>query len=370
MNAVALPPELMALLDVRQTIGVSLAICGNLVISIGLALTKHAHNINQNRPTPLPYVKVPLWWLGFLATVIGEIGNFASYGFTQASVVAPLGAVSVLANVFIATCWLGEGLGARKVIGCGLCIIGGFIIVMSRPQSSVTLDIDTFIKHVQDRIFAIYMVLLTAVVLLLVGFQDKYGHRHVAYYVLLCSLLGSVTVMACKGVSTFLNLWLSGQSATPFNTPVFYLIATVLACTAVLQVRYLNEAMENFGNMETVPVYYVLFTISTILGANILYKDFEDESENVLTSVSPLLAPWPLQLSLSAELTDLEDCAPNPGVKLLTSFGRDKLNSSSRPINGEAVEEAPASYTQCHRTLERQLDAATPSAQLAAGIIK
>lgn len=179
MNAVALPPELMALLDVRQTIGVTLAICGNLVISIGLALTKHAHNINQNRPTPLPYVKVPLWWLGFLATVIGEIGNFASYGFTQASVVAPLGAVSVLANVFIATCWLGEGLGARKVIGCGLCIIGGFIIVMSRPQSSVTLDIDTFIKNVQDRIFAIYMVLLTAVVLLLVGFQDKYGHRYV-----------------------------------------------------------------------------------------------------------------------------------------------------------------------------------------------
>lgn len=56
--------------------------------------------------------------------------------------------------------------------------------------------------------------------------------------------------MACKGVSTFLNLWLSGQSATPLNTPVFYLIATVLACTAVLQVRYLNEAMENFGNME------------------------------------------------------------------------------------------------------------------------
>lgn len=67
---------------------------------------------------------------------------------------------------------------------------------------------------------------------------------------LLCSLLGSVTVMACKGVSTFLNLWLSARAPPPFDQPVFYLLITVLGCTAVLQIRYLNEAMENFGNME------------------------------------------------------------------------------------------------------------------------
>ena len=35
--------------------------------------------------------------------------------------------------------------------------------------------------------------------LAMLGFQDRYGHRHVAYFVLLCSLLGSVTVMSCKG---------------------------------------------------------------------------------------------------------------------------------------------------------------------------
>jgi len=293
------------------------------VISIGLSLTKHAHNVNQERAHPRPYIRLPLWWVGFLATLVGEIGNFASYGFTEASVVAPLGAVSVLANAFIAACWLGEGLGVRKVLGCGLCIVGGFVIVLSRPASSVTIDVATFIKYMQDRVFAVYMVLLSAAVLLLVGFQDKFGHRHVAYYVMLCSLLGSVTVMACKGVSTFINLWISAQSPPPFDQPVFYLLATVLACTAVLQIRYLNEAMENFGNMETVPVYYVLFTLATLVGSNILYKDFEDED--------------PSSLALFGGGCLFTFC----GVKLLTSSesGAYAGSGSYRASNGTAAED-------------------------------
>src|ERR1700761_4855055 len=35
-------------------------------------------------------------WFGFFLMNVGEIGNFLSYGFAPASVVAPLGAVSLL----------------------------------------------------------------------------------------------------------------------------------------------------------------------------------------------------------------------------------------------------------------------------------
>lgn len=39
------------------------------------------------------YLKSKLWWLGMLLITIGEGGNFLSYGFAPASVVAPLGTV-------------------------------------------------------------------------------------------------------------------------------------------------------------------------------------------------------------------------------------------------------------------------------------
>jgi len=125
-------------------------------------------------------------------------------------------------------------------------------------------------------------------------------------------------VMACKGVSTFLTLWLCCNADLdiwaspfgPFSEPELYLLLLVLISTAVLQIRYLNRAMENFGNTETVPVYYVLFTICTIVGSSMLYKDFQSEDrEHVLT------------FALGCLLTFA-------GVKLLTSA------SAPRPSDG------------------------------------
>lgn len=39
------------------------------------------------------YLKSKLWWLGQALITLGEGGNFLSYAFAPASVVAPLGTV-------------------------------------------------------------------------------------------------------------------------------------------------------------------------------------------------------------------------------------------------------------------------------------
>lgn len=39
------------------------------------------------------YLRSKLWWLGMVLIAVGEGGNFLSYGFAPASVVAPLGTV-------------------------------------------------------------------------------------------------------------------------------------------------------------------------------------------------------------------------------------------------------------------------------------
>jgi hypothetical protein len=43
------------------------------------------------------YLRSKLWWLGFALMNVGEFGNFLSYAYAPASVVAPLGAVSLKA---------------------------------------------------------------------------------------------------------------------------------------------------------------------------------------------------------------------------------------------------------------------------------
>jgi hypothetical protein len=42
------------------------------------------------------YLQRPLWWIGIIVMVVGEISNFAAYAFAPAILVTPLGALSVL----------------------------------------------------------------------------------------------------------------------------------------------------------------------------------------------------------------------------------------------------------------------------------
>jgi magnesium transporter len=42
------------------------------------------------------YLQRPMWWIGIITMVVGEIANFAAYAFAPAILVTPLGALSVL----------------------------------------------------------------------------------------------------------------------------------------------------------------------------------------------------------------------------------------------------------------------------------
>eukprot|EP00003_Mantamonas_plastica_P025307 TRINITY_DN4924_c0_g1_i1.p1 TRINITY_DN4924_c0_g1~~TRINITY_DN4924_c0_g1_i1.p1 ORF type:complete len:277 (-),score=41.08 TRINITY_DN4924_c0_g1_i1:83-817(-) len=117
--------------------GILLAILGNFLISLSLNITKHAHNINQNGPHPeVPYTQMPIWWLGMMTMALGELGNFTAYAFAPATLVSPLGAVTIIANAMLASTFLGETMRRRDKVGCVFTVLGGVILVMFAPQVS------------------------------------------------------------------------------------------------------------------------------------------------------------------------------------------------------------------------------------------
>ncbi|WVO15026.1 hypothetical protein L204_102669 [Cryptococcus depauperatus] len=77
------------------------------------------------------YLKSRLWWLGMVLIALGEGGNFLSYAFAPASVVAPLGTVALIANCVFAPLILGETFHRRELIGMALAIVGAVTVVWS-----------------------------------------------------------------------------------------------------------------------------------------------------------------------------------------------------------------------------------------------
>ena len=65
-------------------------------VSLCLCSQKYTHVRLSQRGSSKPYYKSVLWWLGISLMGLGELGNFAAYGFAPASLIAPLGCVSVI----------------------------------------------------------------------------------------------------------------------------------------------------------------------------------------------------------------------------------------------------------------------------------
>ncbi|URE23627.1 hypothetical protein MUK42_17477 [Musa troglodytarum] len=47
------------------------------------------------------YLYEPLWWVGMLTMILGEIANFAAYAFAPAILVTPLGALSIIVSIVL-----------------------------------------------------------------------------------------------------------------------------------------------------------------------------------------------------------------------------------------------------------------------------
>jgi drug/metabolite transporter (DMT)-like permease len=80
------------------------------------------------------YLLEPLWWVGMITMIVGEVANFVAYAFAPAVLVTPLGALSIIVSAVLAHFILNERLHALGVLGCVMCIAGSVVIVIHAPQ--------------------------------------------------------------------------------------------------------------------------------------------------------------------------------------------------------------------------------------------
>ena len=64
--------------------------------------TEILENVLMNAPDA-SYIRDKIWWAGMGVMLLGELGNFAAYGFASAVLIAPLGTVALvnISNIFI-----------------------------------------------------------------------------------------------------------------------------------------------------------------------------------------------------------------------------------------------------------------------------
>uniref|UniRef100_A0A8C5GA12 Magnesium transporter NIPA2 n=1 Tax=Gouania willdenowi TaxID=441366 RepID=A0A8C5GA12_GOUWI len=235
------------------------------------------------------YLKEWLWWAGLLSMGAGEAANFAAYAFAPATLVTPLGALSVLVSAVLSSYFLTERLNLHGKLGCLLSILGSTTMVIHAPKEEEISSLQEMSKKLVDPGFVVFATLVIIVALIFIFVvAPRHGQTNILVYITICSVIGALSVSCVKGLGIAIKDAIAGKSVVT-NPLGWILLVGLVACVST-QINYLNKALDIFNTSLVTPIYYVFFTTSVLSCSAILFKEWEHMgADDVIGTLSGFL---------------------------------------------------------------------------------
>ncbi|KAG8134919.1 hypothetical protein E2320_007985, partial [Naja naja] len=282
-------------------LGVALAIGSSIFVGSSFILKKKgllqmaAKGFTRAGEGGYSYLKEWLWWAGLLSMGIGEAANFAAYAFAPATLVTPLGALSVLISAILSSYFLEEKLNIHGKLGCVLSILGSTVMVIHAPEEELitgspfmehwtkcTCDVTSLVLSTVNpnmslfsflAVFIVFasVIIVTSLVLIFVV-APRFGQTNILVYISICSLIGAFSVSSVKGLGIAIKDMLYQKPV--FRNPLLYILTVVLVLAVSTQINYLNKSLDVFNTSLVTPIYYVCFTTTVVICSVILFKEW------------------------------------------------------------------------------------------------
>ncbi|KAI0246463.1 magnesium transporter NIPA-domain-containing protein [Lactifluus subvellereus] len=274
-----------------KVVGIVLAIVSGVLIGSSFVFKKKGLLRSQAGHTAgegVAYLKSVLWWTGMIMMILGELCNFAAYAFVEALVVTPLGALSVVISAILSSIFLNEKLTFFGWLGCALSIIGSTIIALNGPQEASVGQILEFQHLFLSPLFVVFATLLILGSLTIIFyFGPKYGSQNMIWYILVCSLIGGLSVSVTTGLGAAIVTSVMGDNQ--FKHWFIYFLLIFIAVTLVTEVFYLNKALALFNTAMVTPTYYVMFSFCSMVTTVVLFKGLKASAGQIITIVMAFL---------------------------------------------------------------------------------
>ncbi|XP_004247874.1 probable magnesium transporter NIPA2 [Solanum lycopersicum] len=258
------------------------------------------------------YLLEPCWWAGMLSMIVGEGANFAAYAYAPAVLVTPLGALSMIVSAVLAHFILKERLHMFGIVGCLLCVVGSVTIVLHAPlEKSIQSVKDVWYLATAPGFLAYTFTVLVLILILIVRYVPRFGQSYLVVYIGICSLAGSLTVMGVKAIGIAIKLTIGGQNQFKYFETWVFIVLVLIFC--LLQLNYLNKALDTFNTAVVSPIYYVMFTTLTILASMIMFKDYVHQNA---TQIITELCGFVTILCGTFLLHKTKDMGNNPSIPL------------------------------------------------------
>lgn len=227
-----------------KAIGIGLAVGSGVFIGTSFVLKKVGllranEKYNEIAGEGYGYLKNVFWWSGMTLMIIGEICNFVAYAFTDAILVTPLGALSVVITTVLSAIFLKERLSIVGKVACFLCIVGSVVIVMNAPTESSVKNIQEMQKFVIAPGFLSYIgVIIVGSIATAFYAGPRWGNKNMLVYISICSWIGGLSVVCTQGLGASIIAWIGGDPQ--YKHWFLWVLLVFVVGTLLTEIIYLN----------------------------------------------------------------------------------------------------------------------------------
>ena len=263
-----------------------------------------AHKTADDAAASINYTRQLTWQCGLALVIVGSLFDFAALAFASQSLIAPLGSLTLVSNVFLAPLLLKEKLSRRDVVCTLVIVVGAALAVGCASHDDTTPTVDAMFSNFLRIQFIAYaaLVVLSVVALRVMTWKAaalrKRAHTsreaakryqagmkyHRFGYAAAAGIMGAQSVLFAKCTSTLFRTMIAGEGVM-FVHAGTYGVLLGLGVTIFFQIRWLNSGLRLFPALYVVPVFQSFWILVSVVSGMVFFQEYHGVLDKPLQAV-------------------------------------------------------------------------------------
>jgi len=238
----------------------------------------------------IDYTRQGLWRLGLSLVMLGSLADFAALMFAAASIVAPLGSLTLVSNTLLAPLLLGESITRRDLLATGAIVAGSVVAVTFADHEERILTVQELFDCFATVRVAVYGLFVALGVTALMTLQRQLSRVQLAEprryqaeglervhrftYAALAGMVGAQSVLFAKCTGEILVNTFRGHTFLALYWQTYAIVAA-MCLTIVAQVRWLNRGLQQWDALYIVPVFQSFWILLSVTGGMVFFDEWK-----------------------------------------------------------------------------------------------
>lgn len=270
--------------------------------------------------------------------------------FAAQSLLAALGSIQFVTNIFFAAVINKEPITERAIIATCIIIVGNLFIILFGSKSTENYNLDELKELALNPLFLGYILFILAIVTVLQCIFWYFQYKISEYkdpslappgmrkfqpfaYATVSAVIGTNTIIFGKVCAGLLQNATQGEDV--FSSVWTYIIIVMFVTTMIFWLYRMNNALRMYDAMFIIPVLQCVWLLFGVLGGEVFFQEYKDmtRSEGFMFMVGVFI----LLLGISA-------LRPSSNLKSKSDenvgdIELDSIETADTPENEEAQEE-------------------------------